>query len=206
MFKNSKELKSFLSINSHAESRSCEFKTGVAWSGDFRLKIVRAILAMSNLRGGGPIIIGIEWDSSHNSYKPVGMNKSDANTYDHEVILELANVYADPFVQVEVKHFKISNKWIVVIQVAEFFETPIICKKSFGRILKEGNVYYRTHKKPESSPNLSYVDTKEILDHAITKGLSKEFKRLEDAGLKLDKTPKKKSDKEKFDKEVEEFD
>lgn len=205
MFKDSNELLNYISINSHAEARSCEFKSGVKWDDDFRYKIVKGILALSNLAGGGYIIIGVEWNDSRKIFEPIGMDKLISNTYNHDVVLEFANLRADPFVKIELKHFEVSGKWFVVIQVAEFLETPVICKKSRATILEEGRMYYRTRKKPESSANLTYVDMKEIMDYAITKGLSILLQRLETAGLNLGSISITESDKEKFDRESEDF-
>lgn len=205
MFNDSTELLSYISLNSHAEARSCEFKTGVKWENEFRYKIVKSILALSNLSGGGYIVIGVEWDDSTKNFKPVGMDRMISDTYNHDIILEFTNLRADPFVEIEVKHFEISEKWIVVIQVAEFFETPVICKKSCENILEEGRIYYRTRKKPESSANLTYVDMREMTDFAITKGLGRLLQRLETAGLDLGSIVTKETDEEQFDKESEDF-
>jgi len=205
VFQNSNDLLNYISLNSHAETRSCEFKSGVKWENEFRYTIVKGILALSNLAGGGYIIIGVEWNDSTKNYEPVGMDSSISETYEHDVVLEFANLRADPFVEIELKHFEVSGKWIVVIQVAEFFETPVICKKSCENILEEGRMYYRTRKKPESSANLTYVDVREIQDYAITKGLGKLLQRLEASGLNLGAIRIDETDEEQFDRESEDF-
>jgi predicted HTH transcriptional regulator len=210
MFADNDELLNFISTNSHAESRSCEFKSGVRWEGDFRYKITKGILALSNLAGGGYVIVGVEWNDSVRQYEPIGMEKDTSDTYDHEVVLEFANIRADPFVQIDLKHFEISGKWFVVIQVGEFLDVPVICKKTCTDtndkvIIENGRIYYRTSKKPESSACLTYVDLREILDHATTKGLSSLLRRLESAGLPLGTITSTPSDEDRFNEESGDF-
>lgn len=206
MFPDTPELLNYISINSHAESRSCEFKSGVTWNGDFRYKIAKGVLALSNLAGGGNIVIGVEWNETSHLFEARGMVKAIADTYEHDIVLEFINLRADPFVQIDLKHFEHNGNWFVVIQVAEFLDTPVVCKKtcadSTGRILLEdGRMYYRTRKKPESSAILTYVDMKEIQDYAITKGLSALLRRLESAGLNIGSITTVASDEDRFNQE-----
>jgi predicted HTH transcriptional regulator len=47
--------------NIEGETRNIELKTSMSWSDQgTKLKIVKSILAMSNIRSGGMVIIGID--------------------------------------------------------------------------------------------------------------------------------------------------
>lgn len=205
MFSTTDELLRYIELNEHAESRSCEFKSDTPWNETFGLKITKAVLALSNIPSGGYIVIGVKWNDSTRVYEIDSMDQATSNTYDHERILEFVNIRADPFVNIDLKHFEISGRWLVVIQVAEFLETPVICKKTEGGILEEGRIYHRTHKKPESSANLTYADLREIIDNATTKELGKLLRRLEQAGLNLGNVQTVDSDEVQFAEEGKDF-
>lgn len=132
MFSNAADLLEFISANKNAENRVCEYKSRMSWNEkdnkEFRYEIIRAILAMSNLQDGGYVIIGVQQDRD-NMYQPLGMNEDEALTYEYDKVLEMANSFADPYVTLEIKPFPYNNKWILVIQVFEFVDIPVICKK-----------------------------------------------------------------------------
>jgi predicted HTH transcriptional regulator len=67
------------------EERNLEYEQSTTW-GDkvFRVKIAKSILAMSNIRDGGHIIIGMERQAD-DTYLPKGMEQSH--------ITELISIY-----------------------------------------------------------------------------------------------------------------
>ena len=85
----------------------------------------------------------------------------------------------------DLKLFQIHGKSFVVIQIQEFKELPIICKKNYRDILEQGRIYTRTFRKPESSPSLTSSEIREIIDLAIQKQYQKLASILTGAGIDL---------------------
>ena len=107
MFSDTAELLEFIRVNNHSEGRSYEYKRGLPWNSndDFKYKIIKAVLSMSNLPDGGYIIIGVEIVNKR--YEPVGFEYENAMTYDREKILEASNAFADPYVDLDLKYFSL---------------------------------------------------------------------------------------------------
>jgi predicted HTH transcriptional regulator len=146
---------------------------------------IRAILAMSNLQDGGYVIIGVEQDNENN-YQPIGMTDDEAQTYEYDDILEVANSYADPFVTIKIQPTQYNGKFIIVIGVSEFVEIPVICKKEYPGILEPGRIYVRPYRKPESSANITSSELREIIELASKKSLRKHLETMVYAGINLE--------------------
>lgn len=176
MFVGLNDLLQFLEANNHSEGRSYEYKKGLAWNDsnqEFKHKIIKAILSMSNIRDGGYIILGVE-KNDEGKYEPLGFDDNIARTYEREKVLEAANTFADPYIDLELKIFMTRiNNYLAVIQVFEFKQEPVICKKNFQGVLEQGRIYTRTFRKPESSASVTSSDLREIIDLAIDKQVSK---------------------------------
>jgi len=188
MFSDAVELLEFINTNKNAENRVCEYKTGMSWNNankDFKCKIIRAILAMSNLQDGGYVIIGVEQDNENN-YQPIGMTEEEALTYEYDDVLEMANSYADPFVTINIKSIEYNGKWIIIIAVAEFVELPVICKKEYPEILEAGRIYVRPYRKPESSAKITSTELREIIELASKKSLRKHLETMAYAGINVE--------------------
>lgn len=195
------ELRNFIDFNP-SEGIGHEYKTGLAWTKEnqeFKLKIIRAILSMSNIKNGGLIIVGVE--EMNGSHIATGFNGKDASTYNKEDILEMANSFADPpRLQLNLKIFELPRndhlsqiKSIVVIEVVEFDDIPIICKKEGKNskniaILEKGRIYTRTLNKPESTPSFSSADMRDIIELAVKKSIMRyrEFASYLDISQKID--------------------
>lgn len=171
MFDNMEDLNRYLQ-SGRSERPDLEYKQGAGWK-SLRDKIAQAALAMANLEGGGYIIIGMEEDD-HGRYNLAGVDKDDVNTYKKDDISEFINKYADPYVEINMEVFE---ERIVVIQVSEFEEVPVICKKDSDH-LQQGRIYVRSRRKTESTPQPTVSDVREILDRAVDKGIRKQRKRL----------------------------
>lgn len=175
MFKDVADLKRYLEANA-SERRDLEYKRGGSWE-SLRYKIARAALAMSNLEGGGRIIVGVQEDGN-DGYDLAGMTQDHARTYKKDDISDFVNKYADPHAQVDVCGFCDGSKHFVVIDVLEFEETPVICKKDHKKDMRRGRIYARPHRKNESTPDLTAHEMKEIVENAVDKGIRKQLKRI----------------------------
>lgn len=177
------------------EDRRREYKAPMPWTDDVaKVKITKAILAMSNIKDGGVIIVGMK-ELKDKTFDPVGLSDADANTFTHDDIASCVKDYADPYVEFTVRPIECKGKRFVCIQVKEFDESPVICKRD-GRDLQEGRTYTRPRTKNESAPVSSYAEMREILDMATDKALKKHWSRLPCAGL-MSKPPPEDS-KSKF--------
>lgn len=158
--------------------------------------LAKDILAMSNLRDGGTIIIGVE-QRPDGSFSPSGMKPGDLQTYNGEIIKDRVGVFADPYVNFSIYFLEYNSNEFVVIVVREFDEIPVICKKD-GKGLQKGTIYTRTKsRRPESARVSNHSDMREIIELAVDKGTKKLVKR----GYKpILEEP---SDDELFDRELE---
>ena len=176
MFKDIQDLLEYLILNSHTERRDLEYKKGMTWD-SLKLKIVKTALAMSNLEGGGYIIIGVTRDSESVPFECEGMPKSVSETYVQDTVSSTVNEYAEPHIEIELKHFSNDEKFFVVIHVFAFKEMPIICKKESSEILR-GKIYCRSTRQIESTPNLTTGELREIIELAVDKGMIKQKRRV----------------------------
>ncbi|MCH7647178.1 MAG: ATP-binding protein [Thaumarchaeota archaeon] len=150
--------------------------------------MAKGTLALSNLEGGGYIIIGVSKNEQINRHEPVGMSESDSRTYEHDVVSQFVNEFAEPHVDIELKYFSDESKYFVVIQVFEFENEPVICKKGTDETIR-GRIYCRTHRKVESSPEPSVSEMREIVDLAVDKGMKKQKRRAGSYGFDTEHDP-----------------
>ncbi len=183
MFDDVDELLQYIGLRSHREDREYEFKQGQPWD-ELKLKIVKSVLAMANLSGGGRIIIGVSENPTTRAYEPSKMTEDDSNTYKQDDVSQYVNEYAEPYIGLDLKHFSKDSVHFVVIDVSEFENEPIICKKSHDKGIYRGRVYCRTHKKAESSPDISASEMREIIELAVDKGIRKQMRRLDSYGIR----------------------
>ena len=170
------ESEELLQLITHGrEERNLEFKGRVSWNDiNVKSKITKTILAMSNLRDGGIIIAGVE--QKDEKFIPVGLEENMINTFKQDDISSYVNEFADPFVEITISHEEYESKKYVIIQIKEFNEIPIICKRDGENNLRRGAIYIRPRRKIESVEVPSQAEMREILDIATEKVLRK-FKR-----------------------------
>ena len=201
------ELVKFFSLKGKGESRNTEFKTGNGWT-SLQYKITKALLGLSNLKDGGKVIVGIK-DDTHDSNQLIGMTEEQSKTYTLDKIMEFVNEYAEPSLEIGMDVFGNNDKekkYFVVINVLEFSNSPIICKKDGDSgTLKRGKMYTRPSKGAETTDNFSYHDMCTLLDLAIMKHCTKQRKICKQL-KELDKSENANVlPQEQFDKEVSDF-
>jgi len=166
-------------INIKTETKNLDYKEKLNWleggQRDEKLAIIADILAMANTMDGGRIIFGVK----DKTFEPVGLSGEDFKSFDTTTVSDLLGNYAEPKIPIYLYKFPIQSEKLtgnfIVIDVPEFSDTPIICKKSAHsssrpnkQILKEGAVYVRTDKATtEIIP--SYFEMKDLLTRAIRK-------------------------------------
>lgn len=170
------------------ESRSVEFKSAGPFSDKrLRSRVIRAILGMANLRDGGVILLGVSKTGELTSSGSVDLTEW-AN---HDALAGAVSAYADPFVDVEVAvsmPFDDGSN-IVVIDVKQFTEVPVVCRATLldpddsrKVLLRKGRCYVRTHAPVQTVevPDSTYM--RELLDLAVEQRLRRHLETTRKAG------------------------
>lgn len=161
-----------LLIEEKIETPNKDFKEEIIWNRQNRddcLSIIKDVIGMANTKDGGKIVIGVKDDD----FSFVGVSDESFKSFDPTPFHDLLSNYADPIFNCSLIKTEIEGKKVVVIDVPEFSEVPIICKDSANsktnkEILKKGAVYIRTDKC--STESISTADEmRRILGIGITK-------------------------------------
>jgi len=172
-------------IGNGREERHVEFKRTMNWSDvGTKSKVVKSSIAMANLRDGGFIVFGIERQPD-DSYTAVGMKAEDYDSFKQDEISMEVNNYADPFVEVTVQKVKRDAKLFVIIEIREFLDLPILCKRDGAERLRNGAIYVRPRRKIETAELPSQGDLREILDLAVEKKIRSFYSQIERVGARL---------------------
>jgi predicted HTH transcriptional regulator len=191
-----------------SEERYLEYKRSVSWDDqDTKAKITKCILGMANLRGGGYIVLGVEQRDGNSV--PVGMQPDHARSFSHDKVVPQVNAHAKTSAEIEIKPVPYEGNEFVIIQVREFADVPIICKKDAWvsnnkkQILSEGKIYTRSRRMHETVEVSDPDEMREIVDLAVDKGIRHFAERMARTGiLSLVTEP---SDAERFDQELGEL-
>ncbi len=144
------------------ETDALEFKQAMSWD----TSLVKDVLAMANIADGGRIVIGIE----DGTFARQGLSAAQLATFQPDQMKDLAGQYADPFVEFSVsKASDRAGKQFVIIAVAPFSLSPVICKKDGGskQELRKGEIYFRSKTRRPCSERISNSsEMRELLDRA----------------------------------------
>ncbi len=184
-------------IDEGRESQRLEYKQSATWS-ELKTKLIRTTLAMSNVRDGGIIVIGMSELGSE--FLPTGMSESDVTTYKSDDIKAAINACADPPVAVEWYADVLDGKTFGMLVIQEFDQFPVLCKGDH-KGLENGAFYFRSARMPETAKVNSHFEMRDILERAIDRGVKAFVQRAHRAGLKLGDDEE--SDAAKFAKQRE---
>jgi len=189
-------------IKYNGEQPGVEFKcAGSMADKPFVARVVRAMLGMSNRADGGLVIVGI--DDDRNSIEPAGVPPDYMATWTFDALSDIVAVYADPMVRFQLQKLTHDNRGFVILEVAKFDDVPVLCRKDYGDILKEGALYVRSRRKPETVIVRSVQDLRDVLDLAVKNQLARFYSLTSAAGLSPVATL---SDDELFDAQISELD
>lgn len=165
------------------ELRGVEFKgAGARTDKAFLAKVVRAALAMSNRRDGGAIIIGIA-DGPPPSIQ--GLAAEQVRGWSYDGLSASFAEYAEPNIQFDIEQVLVGDKVVLAIDVHEFDQIPVICKKDYPNALRGGAVYVRSHRMPESVEVPGYLEMRDLLDLATEKGVRSFVSTAQRAGIAI---------------------
>src|SRR3990172_7159792 len=87
------------------EERYLEYKGAMTWKDDgTKVVVARAIMAMSNLRDGGVIVVGVK-EVDGCMWKPEGLTAEQASSFKQDTLDAWVNERADPAAQFTVTPF-----------------------------------------------------------------------------------------------------
>lgn len=188
------------------ENKNLDYKESLNWesaSKDEKIAIVKDILAMANTQDGGKIVFGVKDDD----LSLVGLSEDEFKSFDQTEVNNLLHNYTDPKFSCNVYKERFEEKYVVIIDVPEFLEIPIICKKdchSSGQqskqILKKGQIYIRTEKGTTETISSS-EEMREFLGRALSKKGDELLRNIE---LLIKGKPVKtaEDDREKYETEL----
>ena len=182
-----------------------EFKGPGSRTGNRHLtaKIVRACLSMVNNRDGGKVVLGIAEGESGDLVQ-VGLTADEVASWQHDHLADTLAEYADPSISFESQVIEHEGNSYVVIDVHEFPDIPVLCKKQYQDVLRRGACYVRTRRKPETAEIPTQEDMRDLLDLANEKGVRKFVTQAYAAGLSVSgqRLP---TDEEIFESEISDF-
>ncbi|MFT4038599.1 MAG: ATP-binding protein [Thermomicrobiales bacterium] len=192
-----------LEIESGLERRHIEYK-GPGSINDKQLvgKIARAVLAMTNRQDGGYVIVGV--GDANGTLDPIGFDLKAIESWTRDALADKLAPLADPSVDFDLEHQAYNGRFFVVILVREFDESPVFCRanrqssSSHDMILREGALYVRGRRKPETIEIRTSQEMRDLLDLALTKRLRRYVEQSQAAGVGLGVLPPAVSSSAKF--------
>jgi predicted HTH transcriptional regulator len=152
------------------ETPNVEFKGPSSWNdSNLSIKIIRTILALANTRDGGRIFIGVD-NSTHGIE---GLSAEQAGSFDVTTINQRLEKFADPAISCEILKPQLDGKTVVVIDVREFLEIPILCKKATAspdgkEKLRRGAVYIR-NSKAETVEVTTEFEMRDLINRSVNR-------------------------------------
>ena len=165
------------------------------------MQVVKAILGMSNRRDGGIIIIGVE--DNDGELNPVGLISSNIDEWTSDDLSDQVANYADPSASFTLEKREYEGNSYVVIEVEEFSDVPVLCKRDYDDLLRAGACYVRPRRKPETTEIPTQADMRDLLDLATEKGVTQFLERARRVGLFISPMIETStSDQERFDEQL----
>ncbi len=132
------------------ENRNVDYKGAFSWSDadlDLKCGIVKDVLAFSNTRDGGSILIGVNDETGELE----GLTPEQSKSFDQTSLNNFIDKYATPRHSSNVHRLTIEGKLLVVIEIPEFPDVPILCARDANSsrnpaklILRRAALYKRT--------------------------------------------------------------
>lgn len=150
------------------EKKTLDFKGPMAWDEHDKkasCEIVKDVLAMANT-GGGLIVIGVE--ETGQCFRPVGLARDQAASWETTRLNQFISRYADPPVNAELLKDEVDGSTYACIRVPEFPDVPHLCKKEFPGVLSRATFYIRSDD-VNSVPISRASDMRALIERATRK-------------------------------------
>lgn len=169
-------------IEAGYESRKLEFRECFRWDDDnryMRERLVRSILGLANTQDGGHIVLGIAVNPDK-SLRYEGCSEEVIGSFIFDSVKGVVDGFGDHGVDFDITLGTRGAERYLVIQVSEFEEFPVICKRDGEHIdtkgkkqLVRGSVYVRTMQGHPATDVVMEKEMREIIERAIDKGRRK---------------------------------
>lgn len=157
------------------ELRNLEHKPPFGWNDNnstwVKEKLTRAVLAMTNIRYGGQIIIGID-ETKTKEIRLTGLTDVQLKTFeDFDGIKGFIDGFSYTNTDFDIEWGEHNGSKFVVITVQEFSEIPAICRKDGQTTgtLRKDDIYARSKRAPYSSIRVTETELREMIKMAIDK-------------------------------------
>lgn len=172
------------------ELQDVEFKESATWE-ILQWKIIKASLGMGNLRDGGIVVIGAS--SRGGSWALTGVLPEHLATFDVDKMTDQVNAYVSPHVDLDIVVVPYRNgKEFLAIQVNEFVDTPLVCKKNGPDTIKgtseelaKGIVYVR----PVGVPRTTRITEAGQMHDLLELAAEKRARRLLESATRIGLVP-----------------
>jgi len=132
------------------ESRTYEFKESISWKNNHvKLKVTKSIMAMSNVRDGG-MILGIK--ERADTFDPVGMSESDANTFRHDDMADHVGKYAHPSIDFSINRVTDKERVLRYLSSLKRLSSARKITISTTRLSSEGVTFSREPVQENTNP------------------------------------------------------
>lgn len=157
--------------------------------------VARAVMGMANHRDGGRVIIGVREEAG--KFQLLGVTSAEAESWRYDHLTAALAPLSDPPIVFDVElHLHQGNQFLL-IEVHEFQDVPVICRRNFPHplplgqkpILRDGAVYVRTRRKPETSEIPTQTEMRELMDLATEKRLLSLMGTVSRAGGRVEGGP-----------------
>jgi len=194
----SQELTGYISHGK--EETYLEYKSSMRWANKTKNKedkitkytIVKAMLAMSNHRDGGVVVIG-EKEIGNGEFRPVGISKMNYDSFKYDDISRYLKGICQPQIEFKITRDKLSlngkDTFFVIIQIAEAKETPVICTKTIlyddsnpalgnNVLLRENCIYIRPKSPIESREISSVQEWRDLISRILDNNREELLRRM----------------------------
>jgi predicted HTH transcriptional regulator len=154
--------------------------------------VARAVMGMANRRDGGRVVIGVREDSGR--FELVGLSSAEIESWRYDHFTEALAPVADPPVAFNVELHQYLSLEFLLIDIHEFDDVPVICRRNFPHplkagqkpILRDGAIYVRTRRKPETTEIPTQTEMRDLIDLATEKRLRNLMGTVSRAGGRLE--------------------
>lgn len=157
------------------ELRYLEYKPPFGWNDSnstwVKEKITRAVLAMTNIKYGGQIVIGIQ-ETKEKEVKLTGLTDKQLRTFeDFDGIKGFIDGFSCTNTDFDIEWGEHNGSNFIVFTVQEFTEIPAICRKDghTAGTLRKDDIYVRSKRAPYSSIRATEAELREIIKMAVDK-------------------------------------
>lgn len=161
-------------LDTCVESQNLDFKESSTMTA-LQYKLIRTAMAMANLRDGGVIVVGAS--ERGDAWQLTGISEEHLSSFEVDEFVDMVNRFASPPIAVELVLVPYRDgPRFLAIQVREFGETPIVCRRDGppGSGLKQGVLYVR----PAGVARTSEVRTAEEMHSLLDLAAEKRARRI----------------------------